>query len=207
MVIHGSAIFSSHGTISEEPLKFIGLRIVMMGFVLVMRFLSNHVEKPEICQIKSPNGGACFLQVPLWFVFTSEEAPDSISTFGVDMTHYIDGFVLPIPGDRLNEYKRVAAAVAEIWREHGALDYREYAGDDLVLAGTRSFTDLVAAGEGETIVFGWVEFESREARDRANERVASDPRMAQLIEPLIDPSNTVFDAERMAYGGFRVLLD
>jgi uncharacterized protein YbaA (DUF1428 family) len=122
------------------------------------------------------------------------------------MAHYIDGFVLPVPRDRLNEYKRVVEAVAEIWKEHGALDYWEYVGDDLNLQGTRSFTDLVAATEDETIVFGWVVFDSREARDLANEKVAADARMADLIDPLIDPSNPVFDAKRMAYGGFQSLV-
>ncbi len=122
------------------------------------------------------------------------------------MTHYIDGFVLPVPRDRLSEYKRVAEAAAEIWKEHGALDYCEYVGDDLKLEGTRSFTDLVAATEDETIVFGWAVFDSREARDLANERVLADPRMADLIDPLIDPSNPVFDAKRMAYGGFQSLV-
>ena len=122
------------------------------------------------------------------------------------MTNYIDGFVLPVPRDRVNEYKRVAEAVAEIWKEHGALDYREYVGDDLKLEGTRSFTDLVAATQDETIVFGWVVFDSREARDLANEKVAADPRMADLIAPLIDRSTPVFDAERMAYGGFQSLV-
>jgi len=122
------------------------------------------------------------------------------------MAHYIDGFVLPVPRDRLNEYKRVVEAVAEIWKEHGALDYLEYVGDDLILEGTRSFTDLVVATEDETIVFGWVVFDSREARDLANEKVAADPRMADLIDPLIDPSNPVFDAKRMAYGGFQSLV-
>ncbi len=118
------------------------------------------------------------------------------------MTHYIDGFVLPVPRDHLDEYKRVVEAAAEIWKEHGALDYREYVGDDLKLEGTRSFTDLVGATEDEAIVFGWVVFDSREARDLANEKVAADPRMADLI----DSSNSGFDAKRMAYGGFRSLV-
>ncbi len=118
------------------------------------------------------------------------------------MAHYIDGFVLPVQRDRLNEYKRLAEAVAKIWKEHGALDYWEYVGDDLYLEGTRSFTDLVAATEDETIVFGWVVFDSREARDLANEKVAADPRMANLI----DSSNSGFDAKRMAYGGFQPLV-
>ncbi|MDX1507951.1 MAG: DUF1428 domain-containing protein [Woeseiaceae bacterium] len=115
------------------------------------------------------------------------------------MASYIDGFVLPIARDRLDEYRRLVDAVAEIWKEHGALDYREYVGDDLVLEGTRSFTDIIGAIEGEAIVFGWVEFESREARDLANEKVAADPRMAELVSS----TNSGFDALRMAYGGFR----
>ena len=122
------------------------------------------------------------------------------------MAQYIDGFVFPIPRDRLNEYKRLAEAAAAIWKEHGALDYWEYVGDDSNLQGTRSFTDLVGATEDETIVFGWVVFDSREARDLANEKVAADPRMANLTDPLIDPSNPVFDAKRMAYGGFQSLV-
>ncbi len=122
------------------------------------------------------------------------------------MSQYVDGFVLPIPSDRIDEYKRVVETVANIWKEHGALDYREYAGDDLILEGTRSFTDLVGATENETIVFGWVVFDSREARDLANEKVAADPRMSALIEPLMDPAKPVFDAKRMAFGGFRSLV-
>lgn len=114
------------------------------------------------------------------------------------MSNYIDGFVFPILRDRLDGYRRLAEAAADIWKEHGALDYREFVGDDLIREGTRSFTDLTASADGEVIVFGWVEFESREARDLANEKVAADPRMAALIRS----SNSGFDAERMAYGGF-----
>lgn len=118
------------------------------------------------------------------------------------MANYIDGFVLPVSRDRLGEYKRLVEAVADIWKEHGALEYREYVGDDLILEGTRSFTELTAATEDEAIVFGWVVFESRAARDSANAKVAADPRMVDLI----NSSNSGFDAERMAYGGFRPLV-
>ena len=118
------------------------------------------------------------------------------------MAHYVDGFVFPVPSDRLSEYKRLAEAAAEIWKEHGALDYCEYVGDDLKLEGTRSFPGLLAASEDEAIVFGWVMFDSREARDLANEKVAADPRMADLIES----SDSGFDAKRMAYGGFQSLV-
>lgn len=117
------------------------------------------------------------------------------------VAQYVDGFVLPVPRDRLSEYRRVVAAAAEIWKEHGALDYCEYVADDLKRDGTRSFTDLVAPADDETIVFGWVVFDSREARDRANEKVSSDPRMADLVES----SDSGFDARRMAYGGFESL--
>lgn len=118
------------------------------------------------------------------------------------MAHYIDGFTFPIRRDRLDEYRRLAEAVAEIWKEHGALDYREYVGDDMYLEGTRPFNELVTAAESEVVVFGWVVFDSREARDRANERVAADPRVTKLMESL----DTGFNANRMAYGGFRPLL-
>lgn len=118
------------------------------------------------------------------------------------MAHYVDGFVFPIPRARLSEYRRVAEAAAEIWKEHGALDYREFVGDDMKLEGTRSFPDLVAAAANETIVFGWVAFGSREERDLANVKVAADPRMAELIASL----DSGFDAERMAYGGFKSLV-
>lgn len=118
------------------------------------------------------------------------------------MAQYVDGFVFPIPRARLREYTRVAEGAAEIWKEHGALDYREYVGDDLEREGTRSFTDVVAATADEVIVFGWVVFDSREARDLANERVAADPRMADLL----GASDSGFDADRMAYGGFLRLV-
>ncbi len=122
------------------------------------------------------------------------------------MSNYIDGFVLPVPRDHLNEYGRVASKVAEIWREYGALAYFEYVGEDLKLEGTRSFPELVGAKEDEAIVFGWVVFSSREARDLANQQVPADPRMVELIGPLTDPARMVFDAKRMVYGGFQSLV-
>lgn len=122
------------------------------------------------------------------------------------VTHYIDGFVLPVPRDQLTMYRDVVEKVAEIWKEHGALDYCEYVSDDSNLEGTRSFTDVANAKENEAVIFGWVAFESREARDLANERVAADPRMIKLIDPLMNPSRPIFDAKRMVYGGFRSLV-
>ena len=123
------------------------------------------------------------------------------------MTNYIDGFVLPVPRNHLDQYRQVAEVVANIWKEHGALAYFEYVGEDLKLEGTRSFPEFVGAKEDEAIVFGWVVFESREARDLANKRVAADPRMTDLIAPLTDPTRMVFDATRMVYGGFQALVE
>ena len=122
------------------------------------------------------------------------------------MTHYIDGFVLPVPRDQLKTYREVVEKVAEIWKEHGALDYSEYVGDASNLEGTRSFTDVANTKEDEAVIFGWVAFESREARDLVNKRVAADPRMTDLINPLTNTSRPIFNAERMVYGGFRSLV-
>lgn len=119
------------------------------------------------------------------------------------MTNYIDGFVHPVPRDQLQKYAEVAKKVAEIWKEYGALEYFEYVSDDSNLEGTRAFTELANTKEDETVIFGWVVFASREARDLANEKVASDPRMTELISPLITTARPIFDAKRMVYGGFR----
>ena len=118
------------------------------------------------------------------------------------MANYVDGFVLPLSREDLAKYRRLVEQVAVIWKEHGALDYREYVGDDHGLEGTRSFLDSTGAAEHEVVIFGWVEFASREARDAANEKVASDPRMAALM----GAADSGFDAQRMCYGGFAPLV-
>lgn len=122
------------------------------------------------------------------------------------MKNYVDGFVLPIPKKYLAEYSRVAEKVAEIWKEHGALAYYEFVGDEMNLEGVRSFPEAINAKEDEVIIFGWTMFESKEARDLANKKVPADPRMVDLVGPLTDPSRLVFDASRMVYGGFRSLV-
>jgi len=122
------------------------------------------------------------------------------------MKNYIDGFVLPIPRIYLDEYKKVAEKVAEIWKEYGAIAYLEFVGDDLVLEGTRSFIETVDAKEDEEIVFGWVVFPSKKVRDLANKKVPIDQRMTELVEPLTNPEKLIFDANRMVYGGFKSLV-
>ncbi len=122
------------------------------------------------------------------------------------MTNYIDGFVLPIPRKHLDQYRQVATEVSKVWKEHGALAYYEYVGDDMNVEGLRPFPEAVEASAEEAIIFGWVVFASREARDLANARVPADPRMTELIAPLVDPATMIFDASRMIYGGFQPLV-
>lgn len=117
---------------------------------------------------------------------------------------YIDGFVIPVPTDRLDDYKVLAELAAVIWKEHGALEYWECLGDDLaaVEGGPRSFPDIAGAKEGETVMFSWAVFESREARDTANEKIMNDPRLSKMM----DNDNPIFDCTRMAFGGFKPLV-
>ncbi len=118
------------------------------------------------------------------------------------MGRYIDGFVIPVPKDRIEDYRRMAEKAALVWKEYGALDYWECVGDDLGGPGMVSFPQLAQAGPDETVVFAWVVFESREHRDRANEKIMADPRLSGLM----DPDRPIFDSRRMAYGGFRELV-
>ena len=118
------------------------------------------------------------------------------------MGRYVDGFVIPVPKDRLEDYRRMAEQAAQVWKEHGALDYWECVGDDLAVADMVSFPQLAQAGPDETVVFAWVVFESREHRDRANEKIMADPR----LKGMMDADRPVFDHRRMAYGGFRELV-
>lgn len=122
------------------------------------------------------------------------------------MKNYIDGFVLPVPRVYLDEYRKVAEKVAEIWKEYGALAYYEFVGDDLLLEGTKPFTEIVEAKEDEGIIFGWVMFPSKEVRDTANMKVPMDQRMTELVAPLTNPERLIFDASRMVYGGFKPLV-
>lgn len=120
---------------------------------------------------------------------------------------YCDGFVLPIKADHINEYKSVADQVAKIWKEYGALEYKEFIGDDMHLEGTMSFIESAKAKENELVIFGWVVFPSKDVRDDANEKVPKDPRMTNLVAPLMDPDRLIFDAGRMIYGGFKSLVN
>jgi uncharacterized protein YbaA (DUF1428 family) len=118
------------------------------------------------------------------------------------MGRYIDGFVIPVPKDRIEHYRRVAEKAAVVWKEYGALDYWECVGDDLDVKDMVSFSQLSQAGPEETVIFAWVVFESREHRDQANAKIMDDPRLKEMM----DTDKPIFDYKRMAYGGFRELV-
>ena len=115
---------------------------------------------------------------------------------------YVDGYVLPIPTRNIAAYKRLARIAAKVWRDHGALEYRESVGDDLHVKWGLSFPKLVKLKRGETAVFAWIVFKSRAHRDRVNAEVMKDPRLADCM----DPKSMPFDARRMTYGGFNVIV-
>ena len=122
------------------------------------------------------------------------------------MDHYIDGFVLPIPKIHLDEYKKAVEKIAEVWKEYGAIAYFEFVGDDMFLEGTKSFIEAIDAQQDEAVIFGWVVFPSKEVRDSANRKVPTDPRMADLVAPLVNSKKLIFDASKMVYGGFKQLV-
>ncbi len=115
--------------------------------------------------------------------------------------NYVDGFVLPVPKRKLAAYRRMARLAGKVWREHGALDYVECVADDVKPGKHTSFPQSVKLKPGETVVFAWVVYKSRRDRDRINAKVMKDPRIAS-----IDPKSMPFDARRMFWGGFKVLV-
>ena len=115
---------------------------------------------------------------------------------------YVDGFLLAVPKRKLQIYRRIAQRAGRLWREHGALEYRECAGDDLKVTFGASFTRTAKLKAGETAVFSWIVYKSRAHRDRVNAKVMKDVRMQKLMK---DPMP--FDLKRMSYGGFKVLVD
>jgi uncharacterized protein YbaA (DUF1428 family) len=118
------------------------------------------------------------------------------------MAHYVDGYVLPLPRRHLAAYRRMARKAGRIWREHGALEYRECVGEDLAPKWGLPFPRLVKLRPGETVLFSWIVFRSRAHRDRVNARVMKDPRLTSM-----QPQAMPFDIKRMAYGGFRTLVE
>ena len=116
---------------------------------------------------------------------------------------YVDGFVLPVPKKNLDAYRRLAQKAGRIWREHGALEFRECVADDVKVGKQTSFPRSVKLKRGETVIFSYIVYKSRAHRDRVNAKVMKDPRLAKMMNPKAMP----FDGRRMFWGGFKVLLD
>ncbi len=115
---------------------------------------------------------------------------------------YVDGYVLPVPKDKLAVYRRIARKAGKIWREHGALEYRECVGEDLDVKEMVPFPRMAKAKPDETVIFAWIVFKSRADRDRVNALVMKDPRLAKM-----QPDAMPFDCKRMAYGGFKTIVE
>ena len=119
------------------------------------------------------------------------------------MAKYVDGFIVPVPKRKLQAYRRLAQRAGKVWREHGALEYRECVADDVKVGKVTSFPRSVKRKPGETVVFSWIVYKSRAHRDRVIAKVMKDPRLADMM----DPKTVPFDAKRMIYGGFTTLLE
>ena len=116
---------------------------------------------------------------------------------------YVDGYVLPVPKKKLQFYRRIAQKAGKIWREHGALEYKECAGDDLKNKWGAQFPKLIKAKPAESVIFAFVTYKNRAHRDRVNAKVMKDERLSKMI----DPKDPIFDMKRMAYGGFKTIVD
>ncbi|HEX2889849.1 DUF1428 domain-containing protein [Vineibacter terrae] len=115
---------------------------------------------------------------------------------------YVDGFVVPVPKKNLAAYRRMSQKAGKVWREHGALEYRECVADDVKPGKVTSFPQGVKLKPNEVVVFAWIVYKSRTQRDRINAKVMKDPRLASMM----DPKNPPFDGKRMVYGGFKVFV-
>lgn len=120
------------------------------------------------------------------------------------MSRYIDGFVIPVPKDNIEQYRAIAEQAGAIWKEHGALEYYECVSEDPNAPNMVSFPQLAGAGEGETVVFAWIAFQSRAHRDEVNAKVMADPRMACMGN---SGEEMPFDCKRMTYGGFETIVE
>ena len=116
---------------------------------------------------------------------------------------YVDGYVLPVPKKNIPAYRRMAQKAGKIWREHGALEFRECVAEDVKVGKLTSFPRSVKVKPGETVFFSWIVFKSRADRDRVNAKVMKDPRLADMMDPKAMP----FDVKRMIYGGFKALVE
>lgn len=119
------------------------------------------------------------------------------------MPTYVDGFVIPVPKKKLAAYFRMAKKASKIWKEYGALDYKECVGDDLDSKFCLPFPKGIKTKPGETVVFSYIVYKSRQQRDAVNRKIMQDPRIAAMC----DPKDMPFDAKRMLYGGFKAVVE
>ncbi len=112
---------------------------------------------------------------------------------------YVDGFVLAVPKAKLDAYKALATLAGQVWMEHGALSYAECVADDVPYGELTSFPRAVQAKDDEIVVFSWITYADRAARDAIVAKVMADPRLQ-------DSENSPFDGKRMIYGGFESFL-
>jgi uncharacterized protein YbaA (DUF1428 family) len=115
---------------------------------------------------------------------------------------YVDGFVVPVPQKNLPAYRRMAKKAGKVWREYGALEYKEWISDDVKVGKLTSFPRSVKLKPGEIVVFAWIVYKSRAHRDRVNAKVMKDPRLADMMDLKTMP----FDGKRLIYGGFKPLV-
>ena len=115
------------------------------------------------------------------------------------MPNYVDGFVFAVPKRNIAAYRKLARKAGKIWREYGALEYRECVADDVKPGKRTSFPQSVRLKPNELVWFSWIVYKSRRDRDRINASVMKDPRIAKM-----GSGNMPFDASRMIWGGFKV---
>jgi uncharacterized protein YbaA (DUF1428 family) len=116
---------------------------------------------------------------------------------------YVDGFLLPIPRKNFDKYRAIARKAGKVWREHGALDYKECVADDVKKGKWTSFPQAVKLKPGEVVWFSWILYRNRKHRDAVLKKVMKDKRLASMMDPKAMP----FDGKRMIYGGFKVAVD
>jgi uncharacterized protein YbaA (DUF1428 family) len=115
---------------------------------------------------------------------------------------YVDGFIVPVPKKKLGAYRSLARKAGKIWREYGALEFKECVADDVKMGKWTSFPRSVKRKPNETVMFSYIVYKSRAHRDQVNAKVMKDKRFAGM-----DMKDMPFDAKRMIYGGFKVLVD
>ena len=118
------------------------------------------------------------------------------------MSTYVDGFVIPVPKAKLAAYFRMAKKASKIWKEYGALDYKECVGEDLNNPCGLPFPKGIQTKPGETVVFSYIVYKSKAQRDSVNKKIMKDPRIAAMC----NPNDMPFDAKRMLYGGFKTIV-